>query len=38
MNHNLFKLYKEAPSFKESILNIHNPSKENTISETLHIF
>ena len=33
-NCNLFKLYKEAPSFKESILNIHNPSKENTISET----
>ena len=33
-NNYLFKLHKEAPSFKECIKNIHNPKIENAISDT----
>ena len=33
-NHNLFKFYKDIPSFRESIVNIHNPRREDDLSDS----
>ncbi len=33
-NKNIFKTYKNLPSFKESILNIHSPETEETILDS----
>ncbi len=32
-NIDIFKYFKETPSFKNSILNIHNPMSDNTLSD-----